>query len=317
MNSLHRPSSRWQLGLALSLVTMMLWGGLPIILKILLTTLGPATLTWFRFLVAGVFWLLLLGARRRLPRLTTLGPKALALLGVATLGLAANYYFFQVGLRVAHVGAAQLLIQLSQVALLVGSVVLFKEALSRPQALGLLLIVTGLGAYFWPRWAPNGDTLAALDGSSGFVGLGFVLVAALSWAAYALAQKQLLTHLPSTSIMLVVYLGSALAMTPAVQIEQIGALDGARLWLLVFAAANTVIGYGAFAEALAHWEATRVGAVLAASPIMTLVFTALGHALWPAYVPADDLPTLSYLGAGLVVVGSMLTALARPAQRRV
>jgi len=55
---LHQVSGRSRLGLALSLLTVLLWGFLAIALKIVLQEIDPFTVTWFRFTVAGV----LLGA---------------------------------------------------------------------------------------------------------------------------------------------------------------------------------------------------------------------------------------------------------------
>lgn len=48
---LHQVSGRSRLGLALSLLTVLLWGFLAIALKIVLQELDPFTVTWFRFTV--------------------------------------------------------------------------------------------------------------------------------------------------------------------------------------------------------------------------------------------------------------------------
>ena len=43
--SRHQPSGRWQLGLALALVTTACWATLPLALKLTLNALDPITLT--------------------------------------------------------------------------------------------------------------------------------------------------------------------------------------------------------------------------------------------------------------------------------
>src|SRR5690606_36654053 len=68
--------------------------------------------------------------------------------------------------------------------------------------------------------------------------------------------------------------------------------------------------YGAFAEALVHWEASRVGATVATTPLFTFALVALGSMLWPTVIKPELLNSLAYLGALLVVSGSALIALA-------
>ena len=70
------------------------------------------------------------------------------------------------------------------------------------------------------------------------------------------------------------------------------------------------LSYGAFAEALAHWQASRVSAALAITPLVTFASVALAAVWWPAYVQPEQVNGLAYCGAVLVVLGSALTALA-------
>ena len=79
--------------------------------------------------------------------------------------------------------------------------------------------------------------------------------------------------------------------------------------LLLFCALNTLVAYGAFAEALAHWEASRVSAILATTPLLCLGTVAAVHAAWPASVASEQVTTLGYAGAALVVLGSSVTSL--------
>jgi drug/metabolite transporter (DMT)-like permease len=88
---------------------------------------------------------------------------------------------------------------------------------------------------------------------------------------------------------------------------QLSPLQG---WLLLACCMNTLVAYGAFAEALAHWEASRVSATLALTPLVTFVAVALAAWLWPDYVQAEQINTLGYVGALVVVLGSATVALA-------
>ena len=69
------------------------------------------------------------------------------------------------------------------------------------------------------------------------------------------------------------------------------------------------MAYGAFAEALAHWEASRVSAALAITPLVTFASVALAASWWPDHVQPEQINWLAYGGAVLVVLGSALTAL--------
>ena len=69
------------------------------------------------------------------------------------------------------------------------------------------------------------------------------------------------------------------------------------------------MAYGAFAEALAHWQASRVSATLAVTPLITFACAAVGSLIWPLWITAEPLNVLAYTGAALVALGSAQTAL--------
>jgi len=64
---MHKTSGRWKLGFALALSTAMLWGVLPIALKIALKSVDPYTVTWYRFASSGVVLGIVLGMTGGLP----------------------------------------------------------------------------------------------------------------------------------------------------------------------------------------------------------------------------------------------------------
>lgn len=304
--ALHKPSGRGQLGLALSLVTAFFWGILPLALRLVLETLDAMTLIWFRFIVAALFVAGMLAYKRRLPRLRGRGLRSYGLIGIALFGLLLNYVFFTLGLHWTTPETAQVLIQLSPVMFLVGSVMMFGERLSRMQTLGVLVMLTGFGLFFHHKF---GEMLQF--NSTYASGIGMLLLAGVTWAAYAMAQKQLLTEMPSPAIMLLIYAGSTIFISFAANPMAITSLSSLGIALLIFTAVNTIIAYGAFAEALQHWEAARVSAVLAITPIITIITVEIAHSIWPDQVPHESFPLLSYFGAACVVAGSMMTSLGK------
>lgn len=304
---LHQPSGRSRLGFALAAVTMLLWGVLPLALKQALRSLDAVTITWFRFGAASLVLGAFLASRGRLPRVAQLGRTGWGLLAVATLGLAANFLAFLVGLDLTSPASAQVLIQLAPMLLGLGSLVVFRERYAPVQWLGIALLAGGLLAFF-------SSQLAELGAGGGtteryLLGAGLLVLAAVTWAAYGLAQKQLLRALPSQGLMLCIYVGCFLCFAPGARPAAVPALSAAELGVLLFCAANTLVAYGAFASALSHWEASRVSAVLSLTPLATLGFSLAGAALFPALVHAERVSRTSVAGAAAVVAGSMLVTL--------
>lgn len=302
---MHVSSGRWFLGLVLALVTAVLWGILPIKLKEVLKVMDPVTVTWYRLVVSGSLLFLYLVATRRLPTFRPLGRKGGWLVALAIGGLLGNYVLYLMGLRMLTPGTTQLVIQVAPILLLLGSLFVFKERFSLGQALGLLVLVSGFGLFFNQRLEELFTSLGSYT-----TGVLIVLGAAFVWTFYGLAQKQLLTVWNSMQVMMVIYLGCALLLTPWVSPLEALQLSPLQGWLLLACCLNTLVAYGAFAEALAHWEASRVSATLAITPLVTFASVAVAASLWPDHVHPEQINGLAYGGAVLVVLGSALTALA-------
>lgn len=301
---MHTSSGRWLLGLLLALTTAVLWGILPIKLKEVLQVMDPVTVTWYRLLVSGLLLLGWLAATRRLPRFAPLGKRGAGLLLLAVAGLVSNYVLYLIGLNMLSPGTTQLVIQMAPILFLLASLLVFRESFSVGQAIGVLILLLGFGLFFNQRLE---ELLSSLTTYT--TGVLVVLLAALLWVFYGLAQKQLLTQWSSPQIMMVLYLASALLLSPwahPLQALQLGTLQS---WLLLACCLNTLVAYGAFAEALAHWEASRVSATLAVTPLVTFVAVALAALWWPDHVQPEQINLLGYGGALLVVLGSVLTAL--------
>jgi drug/metabolite transporter (DMT)-like permease len=301
---MHVSSGRWLLGLSLAMVTAVLWGILPIKLKLVLEVMDPVTVTWYRLLSSGLILLVWLGTRGGLPAFRPLGRRGGALVVLAIAGLVSNYVLYLMGLSVLSPGTTQLVIQIAPFLLLICSLFVFREAFSIAQFLGLLVLLLGFGLFFNQRL---GELLTSL--SEYTLGVLTVVLAAVVWVIYGLAQKQLLNKWTSFQVMMVIYLGCTLLLTPWASPAQVLELDTLQFWLLVACCLNTLVAYGAFAEALAHWEASRVSAALALTPLITFAGVAMAASLWPAYVTPEQLNGLAYGGALLVVAGSAVAAL--------
>ena len=122
-------------------------------------------------------------------------------------------------------------------------------------------------------------------------------------------QKQLLLRLSSQTILFFIYAVATLFLFPFAEPQKIMMLDGKHAWALAYCAINTLIAYGAFAEALVHWQASRVSAILAVTPLLCLAVVAIVHSISPSTVASEQVTALGYIGAVLVMIGSGLSSL--------
>lgn len=297
-------SGRWRLGLLLALSTTTMWGVLPIALKGVMETLDPLTTTFFRFSLAALLLTPFLILRNRLPNIAKFRtPKLAAQLLGAGLLLAINYGLYIIGLEKTTAEAAQVMIQLAPMLLLLAGVWVFKEQFSPIQWLGFISFATGLMMFFNHHL---GDIFISLNDYG--VGLLVIVAAAVAWTAYAVIQKFLLMEFNSEETMLVFYWIGALVFLPFSNFSPMLDLSAWQWCLLVFCGFNTLIAYGAFAEAMVHVEASRVSATIALTPLLTVGIVQL---IPIPGITAEPLGVISLTGAVLVVCGSITTAVAK------
>jgi drug/metabolite transporter (DMT)-like permease len=303
---LHRTTGNWRLGLGLSLITVVLWGLVPVALAVVLNKLDPYTINWFRFATAFILLGCYLAKQGNLPKLSQLKSVPTYLLAIAILGLTGNYIFFVMGLKATSPSHAEVLIQLAGVFLSLGGLLIFKERYTRYQWMGVGVLITGFIGFFYEQLK-----ILATDSDRYISGSIMLIVAGISWAVYALIQKQLLTKLDSTHIMWVIYGTCGLLFWTMAKPQTLINLNSIEWTALVFCGLNTVIAYGAFAESLQHWEASRVSAILALAPIFTIITMSLAAWLSPGLVTPEHITALGLFGAILVVSGSISISLGK------
>lgn len=303
---MHKTSGRWKLGFVLALLTAMLWGVLPIALKIILKVMDPYTVTWYRFTSSGVVLAAILAATGGLPDLKKMDRRIWLILAIAFGGLTGNYVLYIVALVHTSPTVTQTVAQLGPMLLLLGGLVVFKERFSAMQWLGFTMLLAGLAFFFNNRL----HELMQISGDLGF-GVTLLVIAAFIWAAYGLAQKRLLKWLGAQQILLFIYIAAAIALFPASTVNSIRNVNMLQFAMLAFCCLNTLVAYGAFAEGLKHWEVSRFGAVLATAPLFTVAGMWIVGRFAPHLVVPERLNAWSILGTLLVVSGSILCAVAR------
>lgn len=292
-------------GFMLSIITACMWGVLPIALKFTLERLDAYTITWWRLASAALLLGVVLAWQRRLPRWSAIDRRTGLLLFVATLGLLANFVLYLVALDHTSPSIAQIVIQIAPLLLLLGGVFLLRERFAPRQWAGFVVLGAGLLLFF-------NEHLPELARPSEGLGLGvaLLLAAAATWASYGLAQKQLLARLSVRQILWLIFTACAILLAPFAEWRPVLALDPVYGWALAFCCANTLVAYLSFAEALRHWEVSRISAVIATAPLLTVAAMWLLERVAPGVLDAEGLNVTSVLGALCVVAGSMISALA-------
>ncbi len=165
--------------------------------------------------------------------------------------------------------------------------------------------------FFFGKWAGA----ASLGGPRYVLGSGLMLLSALCWPGFALAQKQLLRNLSPIQILGFVYSILTVLFLPFARPAAFLALDSVHWAAVGFAMTTTLTAYLTFAAAFRHWEASRVAALCCTSPVITILAAALVHHLAPSLIHTERMTLVSWAGGVLIVSGSALSSLMRGRQQ--
>ncbi len=281
----------------LMLACVTLIGGLtPVMAKVALQEIPPLTLASYRFAIAGVLLFIVVKLRRGLPRFARGDWWRLVLL--ASVMVPVNQIGFLIGLRYTRATHAGLLFALSPILMFWGSLLLrqagFRVRMLAASALafagaGVVIALTGRGGSAPMPHMVRGDAL--------------VLLAVLSWTAFALLSQPLVRRYGPLRTLMTVTLVGALMMLP------LTVLDAGRMhfeeltWrgvggLLYMAVMASFAGMLLWGLAIVKIDAPRVAVVTNLTPVVTVVF---GHLLLD-----EPLSRWILVGAALILGGIYL-----------
>ena len=187
--------------------------------------------------------------------------------------------------------------------MMLASVIILKERMRITQVIGATMLIFGLILFF------NTSLIEIFTRLTDYtLGVLFGVGAATVWVIYGVAQKVLLRQLASPQILFLLYTLCSIALLPLASPAMLSQLSGWQFACLLFCGANTLVGYGALAEAMARWQASQVSALVTLTPLFTLLFSDLLALAWPGYFAAPVLNFVGYLGAFVVVAGAMFSA---------
>ncbi len=291
-------SANYLRGILLSLVTALLWGILPIFLKISLQGFHAGTISWFRFLFAFLILAIILQWRKHNPLNILRKPPWMGIVGGAC--LSANYYWVTVGVDLSGPSNMAVLIQVAGVFLVLVGVFVFHERLSLRQVLGMFIVGCGLFLFFH-------DQQSRIQEPGEYYYANFLIVlAALVWVGYMVSQKILSRQYGAQSLNLLVYAVATLTLIGGVEWADF-THAGLTAWLsLIFCAVNTLLAYGALAEAVKYIPLALISVIISLNPLITLWGMKILPEIGFAGLQSDPVGSLGYFGGAIAVTGVVL-----------
>ena len=299
-------SGRKGLGWLLLSFTVLSWGSLVILLKLILPDIEPLTLTWYRFAFGFILILSFSGRTGMRDLRRAFGRRTVGWVLVAGSGLTANYVLFLSGLNYLTPGVSLIVMQVAPYIMLAGGVLIFGEAFASRQWIGVLFLFVGSIFFFNQRYAE----LQSL--SSGYTkGVVLVQASAVAWTAYLLIQRRQIRDLNARTIVTGCYVIGSLVLFPFADLRQVAVLEGGMLLVFALAILLTATSHVAFSAALRHIDASKAGLALGNVPIVALIGTAI-LSPWVDRLEADGLNVIAILGALMIVGGTAFAARQAP-----
>ena len=279
------------------LVTVSLWGVLPIFLKVGLNYYSVGTIVWFRFFFSfSVLFLFFFISRSDYRILRQ--PPIIGILGGAA--LVANYFGMTQGVHLSGASNAAIIIQTAPLLLVVAGVIFFKETIGLRQLMGIAISITGFYLFYLDR---SENAVNNIDYS---IANEWVLFAATLWALYMICQKQLSIKYSAQSINLLVYAVGTIVLIPLVEWNEFFESSAIGWIILVILGLNTLLAYGALAEAVECIPLSLISILITLNPLITLggmlVLTTFGISL----LPEENIRWHGYLGGLIAVSGVVL-----------
>lgn len=289
--------SNYVLGIMYAAATALLWGFLPILMKIALKDFSSGSIVWFRFTFAFAVLFLFLKFRKMRPETIIYSPPGFGIL--AGIFLAGNYYYFLKGVEVSSPSNAGILIQIAPVLLVFLGVVLFKERFNWRQGVGLAIAVIGFVLFYIDQnrqWGSETYTETSV----------YMVAAAVLWAGYMVFQKKLSVAYEAHYLNLLVYGTAALVLIPAAIWTDFNNSNFGSWMLMAFLGVNTLLAYGCLAESVNHIPLWLISVVITLNPFITLTVMHILPFVAPDWVAPEMIGLWGYIGACTAICGVVM-----------
>lgn len=289
--------SNYVRGLTYAAITALLWGFLPILMKVALAEFSGGSIVWFRFTFAFGVLFLILKFQKKHPESIVLSPPGFGIL--AGIFLAANYYYFLKGVETSSPSNAGILIQVAPVLLVILGVVLFKERFKWNQGIGLAIAIAGFVLFYRDQsrqWGSGVYTETSI----------YMGAAAVLWTGYMVFQKKLAAAHKAQHLNLLVYGTAALVLIPAVTWADFNNPHFSSWVLMIFLGVNTLLAYGCLAEAVNYIPLWLISVVITLNPFITLTVMHLLPMVAPGWVAPENIGLWGWIGAGIAIFGVVM-----------
>lgn len=290
-------------------VLVLFWGSAFLAIPVVLQTLDPYQLTWFRYLPFPILYGAYLLARRSATFAQVTGPDWVKLGALGFLGVVGYHFPLNWGLHsadgvVVSGATGSILVATGPLWTLLLAVVLGKERATGKAVLGSLIAFAGVAVVVLLGKGQAELTVAAKS--------AVILLAPIAWSVYSIFSKPLIERYGglfvtgvslSLGTLTLLPLGLQYGFAPlaALRADQWG-------WLAFLAIACTAAGYAIWNNALKHRSASHVAAFIYVQPVITAVLGALlfGIVLTPWFIAGSVLVL-----AGVIQVNRARLAAAR------
>ncbi|WP_184705906.1 DMT family transporter [Comamonas odontotermitis] len=266
-----RYSTHWCLvGMAALWGASWPWG------RVVAQAMPPLAAASLRFLLASAVLLLWLRRSGRIGALWALGSRQwMGLACASAVGVLGYSVFFMLALQTVPAGKAAMVVALNPVLTMLFAVLLFREAVSMPMCLGLVLAVTGA------LYALSGGSLVFLPSSAAGAGELLLLGCAACWVAYTLIGRMVLARVdPLTTTTVTAAIGAGLLLAASLVLEGPAAWRSladapAQAWLSIAALAlgATALAYAWYLNGVKVLGAGAAAAYMALVPLFGMVFS--------------------------------------------
>ena len=278
--------------------TAFLWGFLPIFLKVALKDFSSQTIVGFRFLFAFVVLGTILLFRSEQPSKILMRPP---LVGILTgILLAGNYFYFLEGVNFSGPANSGVIIQIAPVMVAIAGVFLFKEQFSKQQAVGLFMAGVGLYLFYLDRVSQATDMEIYSQANL------YIFIGAVLWAGYMICQKILSQEYKAQHLNLLTFGIASLMFVPWIIWPELSGLSYKAWALLFFLGVNTILAYGALAEAVKYIPVSLISVIITINPLITLCATQFLDDIFPGMIPPEAVGISGWLGASVAITGIIL-----------
>jgi len=283
-------------GILYASFTAIFWGFLAVGLKIAVAKIDPFTIVWFRFALAFLVLFLIFLYKKKEELSILVKPPLLLVVAAVFLGI--NYYGFMAGIQKTSPNSAQVVMQVGPVILAMIGVLAFKEKIKGRQAIGFAITMIGLGLFYR-------EQISMMTSKDLFnEGMMWIFIGAISWVVYAALQRGLVRRYRPQQLNLMLYGLPAFAYLFLAEPASLNGMS-IQFWLLmIFLAMNTLLSYGALAEALKLSDANTVSVILICNPIITIITMWILGVFDVPWIEKDYMSAQSLMSAVLVLCGA-------------